>query len=113
MLADLYREIKYAEYLEESLEEYYLQVIGIISEELEDLGETPQKDGKLTYGWVYSRSTFRSKICEKFGGGGHPKACGFTIHGSGSPIWQKADSDQRKNLAFGERGLHSYFVIHG
>ena len=67
--------------------------------------------------WMSLRGSNKSsldlaKICEKFGGGGHPKACGFTIHGTGSKIWQNANEEQRKNLAFGERGLHSYFMIH-
>lgn len=67
--------------------------------------------------WISLRGSNKNpldlaKICEKFGGGGHPKACGFTIHGSGSKIWQNASKEQRKNLAFGERGLHSYFTIH-
>jgi len=67
--------------------------------------------------WISLRGNNKSppdlaKICEKFGGGGHPKACGFTIHGEGSPIWKKAGEEERKNLAFGERGLHSYFLIH-
>ena len=67
--------------------------------------------------WISLRGSNKSpldlaKICEKFGGGGHPKACGFTIHGAGSPIWKNANDEQRKNLAFGERGLQSYFLIH-
>jgi oligoribonuclease NrnB/cAMP/cGMP phosphodiesterase (DHH superfamily) len=66
--------------------------------------------------WISLRGNNKSsldlaKICEKFGGGGHPKACGFTIHGAGSPIWKNANEEQRKGLAFGGRGLHSYFKL--
>ncbi len=48
-----------------------------------------------------------SKITEKFGGGGHAKACGFTIHGKNSQAWR--DSPQRERMASGS--IRDYFKI--
>lgn len=42
-----------------------------------------------------------NKLCEKYGGGGHPSACGFAIHG-------KRSADIDKALAVG--GLRDYFT---
>lgn len=50
-----------------------------------------------------------NQICELFGGGGHPKACGFTIHGPHSTIWKNASSEERMLLATGN--LDSFFKI--
>lgn len=48
-------------------------------------------------------------LCEKYGGGGHLKACGFAIHGSRSKDWLEASSQKREKMAHGS--LHDYFVI--
>lgn len=93
------------------------EVGNILSNNGCDFAATWRYDFQSDSWWISLRGSNKSpldlaKICEKFGGGGHPKACGFTIHGSGSKIWQNASDEQRKNLAFGERGLHSYFVVH-
>jgi oligoribonuclease NrnB/cAMP/cGMP phosphodiesterase (DHH superfamily) len=93
------------------------EVGNILSNNGCDFAATWRYDFQSDSWWISLRGNNKSpldlaKICEKFGGGGHPKACGFTIHGEGSKIWQNANEEQRKNLAFGERGLHSYFAIH-
>lgn len=50
-----------------------------------------------------------NKLCETYSGGGHPKACGFAIHGNRSPEWNAADSVTRQKLAHGN--LHDYFKV--
>nr|QBK85661.1 MAG: DHH family phosphohydrolase [Marseillevirus LCMAC101] len=93
------------------------EVGNILSNNGCDFAVTWRYDFQSDSWWISLRGSSKSpldlaKICEKFGGGGHPKACGFTIHGEGSKIWKNASDEQRKNLAFGGRGLHSYFMIH-
>lgn len=41
-----------------------------------------------------------NKLCEKYGGGGHPCACGFAIHGRRS---------QEYDVGLAKGGLHDYF----
>ena len=60
--------------------------------------------------WISLRGSKDCKIalnilCEKFGGGGHPKACGFTIHGKKSKEWFES---LKSNMACG--CLRDYFV---
>jgi len=50
-----------------------------------------------------------NKICERFGGGGHQRACGFTIHGSRSQEWENASPEILLKMAYGN--LHNYFKI--
>ena len=48
-----------------------------------------------------------NKLCENYGGGGHPRACGFAIHGVNSLEWKKASGVRRQKLAYGT--LDKYF----
>jgi oligoribonuclease NrnB/cAMP/cGMP phosphodiesterase (DHH superfamily) len=50
-----------------------------------------------------------NEICEKYGGGGHPKASGFTIYGHHSPKWLYTSEEQKLSMAHGL--LHDYFSI--
>jgi oligoribonuclease NrnB/cAMP/cGMP phosphodiesterase (DHH superfamily) len=64
--------------------------------------------------WISLRSRKASSplplniLCEKYGGGGHPKACGFAIHGRYSREWIFSSSEKRSQLAHGD--LHDYFI---
>ena len=64
--------------------------------------------------WVSLRASKDCKIplnvlCEKYGGGGHPRACGFAIHGIHSAELAKADEVKKEIMARGN--LWSYFTI--
>ena len=48
-----------------------------------------------------------TKLCEKYGGGGHPMACGFTIHGYSSKTL--LNSNDKTKLAYGS--IYDYFKV--
>ena len=50
-----------------------------------------------------------SVLVGRYGGGGHPKACGFAIHGPRSHAFANADTTKRQSMAHGN--LHDYFRI--
>jgi len=69
-----------------------------------------EQDGQV---WISLRGSEEceivlNKLCEKYGGGGHPKAAGFAIHTIYSETWQNADSIKRQKLAHGT--ISDYFV---
>lgn len=64
--------------------------------------------------WLSLRSTKDciipiNKIIEKWGGGGHFNACGFTIHGTNSKEWRDASTTERKKMAHGN--MWNYFKL--
>jgi oligoribonuclease NrnB/cAMP/cGMP phosphodiesterase (DHH superfamily) len=50
-----------------------------------------------------------SVLVSRYGGGGHPKACGFAIHGQRSAAFNNADTEKRRTMAHGN--LHDYFKL--
>lgn len=79
-----------------------------------DFGAVWRYDFETDQWWINLRGSkknkiFLNKICEKYGGGGHAKACGFTIHGPNSSQYRNADSKSRAKMAHGN--IHDYFIM--
>ena len=79
-----------------------------------DFSMTSRYDFEKDQWWVSLRGIKSCKValnilCEKYGGGGHQRACGFAIHGSRSLEWIDASDEDKKNMACGN--LHDYFKI--
>lgn len=91
------------------------EVGSILSEKRDcDFAMTWRYDFETDQWWISIRGIKSCNIplnvlCEKYGGGGHQKACGFAIHDSGSNEWIDATEEERSKMAYGN--LHNYFTI--
>ncbi len=79
-----------------------------------DFAATWRYDVSTDQWWISLRGSKNcciqlNQITEKFGGGGHPKACGFTIHGVDSNEWRRADTEKRSKMAHGT--IRDYFKL--